>query len=105
MKTKINPLWLAIPASCDIIGSTLSFIALTMCAASVYQMMRGIIVIIVAGMAKVFLQKPQYKHNLVSLATIFLGVFIVGLSSVVFSNSESGGEETSPLGIILLLIS
>jgi drug/metabolite transporter (DMT)-like permease len=104
LKTKINPLWLAIPASCDIIGSTLSFIALTMCAASVYQMMRGIIVIIVAGMARVFLKKPQFKHHLVSLATIFLGVFVVGLSSVVFAES-SGGEETSPLGIILLLIS
>ena len=36
LKTKINPLWLAIPASCDVLGSTLSFFALTMCAASVY---------------------------------------------------------------------
>ena len=57
LKTEINPLWLAIPASCDIMASTLSFIALTMCAASVYQMMRGIIVLIVAGMARVFLKK------------------------------------------------
>jgi drug/metabolite transporter (DMT)-like permease len=75
-----------------------------MCAASVYQMMRGIIVIIVAGMARVFLKKPQYFHNLISLGLIFAGVFIVGLSSVVFAD-KSGGEETSPLGIILLLIS
>lgn len=75
-----------------------------MCAASVYQMMRGIIVLIVAGMARIFLKKPQYKHHLIALATIFLGVFVVGLSSVVFSEG-SGGEETSPLGIILLLIS
>jgi hypothetical protein len=57
LKTSINPIWLAIPASCDIVGSTLSMIALTMCAASVYQMLRGIIVIVVAGMARVFLKK------------------------------------------------
>ena len=29
MKTKINPLLLAIPACCDICGSTLMFVALT----------------------------------------------------------------------------
>jgi hypothetical protein len=31
------------------------FVALTQCAASVYQMMRGIIVVITAGMAMLFL--------------------------------------------------
>jgi hypothetical protein len=34
--TKINPLWLAIPATCDFMASTLMFIALTMVPASVY---------------------------------------------------------------------
>ena len=36
LKTKINPLYLAIPAMFDICGSTLMLIALTMCAASIY---------------------------------------------------------------------
>jgi len=31
------------------------FVALTMCAASIYQMMRGIIVVVTAGMAMAFL--------------------------------------------------
>jgi drug/metabolite transporter (DMT)-like permease len=105
LKTKINPLWLAIPASCDILSSTLSFIALTMCAASVYQMMRGIIVLIVAGMARLFLKKPQYAHHLLSLGLIFLGVFIVGISSTLLKPDSAPGEDTSPLGIILLIIS
>jgi drug/metabolite transporter (DMT)-like permease len=55
IKTNINPLLLAIPAACDTIGSTLMNIALTMVPASIYQMMRGIVVIITAGMARVFL--------------------------------------------------
>jgi len=46
-----NPLKIAIPAIFDICGSTLMFIALTMTAASVYQMMRGVIVVITAFMA------------------------------------------------------
>ena len=48
LKSNINPLLLAIPATCDFCGSTLMFIALTMVDASVYQMMRGIIVVICA---------------------------------------------------------
>ena len=51
----INPAYIAIPAIFDICGSSLMFVALTMCAASVYQMMRGVIVVITAGMAVAFL--------------------------------------------------
>ena len=36
LKTNIHPMWLAIPASCDVCGSTLMFIALTMTSPSVY---------------------------------------------------------------------
>jgi len=55
MLTNINPLWLAIPASCDVCGSTLMFVALTMCPSSVYQMMRGSIVVITALFSMCFL--------------------------------------------------
>merc|ERR1712167_428862 len=51
----INPFSVAIPAMFDICGSSLMFVALTMCAASVYQMMRGVIVVITAIMALIFL--------------------------------------------------
>lgn len=36
MKTNINPLLLAIPASCDVCGTTLMYLALVMVPASVY---------------------------------------------------------------------
>ena len=55
LKSNINPLLLAIPATCDLCGSTLMFIALTMVDASVYQMMRGIIVVICAIFSIIFL--------------------------------------------------
>lgn len=91
----------------DICGSTLMFIALTMCAASIYQMMRGIIVVITAGMAMIFLGRKQYCHHWSSLFTIVVGVFIVGLVGVTMSSKkddEDGGAQTKPLGIILLVI-
>ena len=70
--TKINPLWLALPASCDFCASTLMFIALTMVPPSVYQMMRGIIVVITALLSIIFLNRKLYRHHWTSLA------FIVG---------------------------
>jgi drug/metabolite transporter (DMT)-like permease len=93
LKTNINPLLLAIPATCDIVGSTLLNIALTMCAASVYQMMRGTIVIITALMALIFLKKRQYKHHWASLITIFVGVFMVGLSSLIFPEEAGSNSD------------
>ena len=68
-------------------------------------MMRGIIVVITAGMAMIFLGRKQYIHHWLSLFTIVLGVFIVGLVGVTMSSkSEDEGSQTSLLGIILLIV-
>lgn len=99
LKTNINPLWLAIPASCDVCGSTLMFVALTMVSPSVYQMMRGLIVVITALMSIVFLGKKQYRHHWTGIVLILTGVFIVGFASV-SGSSDSG---TSALGLFLLI--
>ena len=99
----VNPLWLAIPAGFDICGSSLMFVALTLCAASVYQMMRGVIVVITAFMALVFLGRKQYAHHWISLFTIVFGVFIVGIVNITASSGGSGAT-TSVAGILLLLL-
>lgn len=106
LKTTINPLYLAIPATCDICGSTLMFVALTQCAASVYQMMRGIIVLITALLSVAFLGKKQYCHHWTSLLVIVAGVFIVGAVGILMSGNDDSHESTptKPLGVILLLV-
>ena len=73
---------LAIPAACDFCGTTLMFVALTMCAASIYQMMRGIIVVVTAGMAMAFLGRKQYFHHFFSLFLIVAAVAIVGVVGI-----------------------
>ena len=56
------------------------FVALTMCAASVYQMMRGIIVVITALFALIFLGKKQYRHHWAGIILIKKGFMIVLMS-------------------------
>lgn len=101
----INPALIAIPACFDICGSTLMFIALTMCAASVYQMMRGFIVVITAFMAMVFLGRQQFPHHWASLFTIVGGVALVGYVSIMSKDPDSKSmEATSITGIVFLLL-
>lgn len=106
LKTNINPLLFAIPAAFDIVASTLMNIALTMVAASVYQMLRGMIIIITAVMAIIFLKKKLFRHHWGSIIVIFIGVFMVGLAALVFKTEEEkkSKEQTKPLGLILLLV-
>lgn len=80
------------------------FVALTQVAASIYQMMRGFIVVITAGMAVIFLGRKQYAHHVMSLAVIVAAVAIVGLVGILASeDGDSGKATTSVLGVLLLL--
>lgn len=56
LKTNISPLLLLIPSIFDNISSSLMFLALGFIPASVYQMVRGIIVFITAMMSIIFLK-------------------------------------------------
>jgi drug/metabolite transporter (DMT)-like permease len=102
--SKVNPYIIAVPACFDICASTLMFIALTMCAASVYQMMRGFIVVITAIMALFFLGRKQYAHHWISLTTIVLGVFCVGFVSIMASEKTVDASSTSVLGIMIIIL-
>jgi drug/metabolite transporter (DMT)-like permease len=94
-KTEINVFLIAIPASFDIIGSSLMFIALTMIAASIYQMMRGVLVFIIAIMSVCFLRRILYRHHWSSLGVILLGLILVGASPLIYPDNSEGGEDTS----------
>lgn len=66
-------------------------------------MMRGLIVLVTAGMSMIFLGRKQYRHHYISLLTIVIGIVLVGYASL----SKSGNSTditTKPLGIILVLI-
>jgi drug/metabolite transporter (DMT)-like permease len=104
LKTDINPLLLAIPAAFDMIGSTLMNVALTMIPASVYQMLRGMIIIVTAVMSILFLKRKLFRHHWSSVGVIFLGVALVGLAAVLESQKEGNSSEIKPLGLVLLVI-
>ncbi|OLY79314.1 Solute carrier family 35 member F6, partial [Smittium mucronatum] len=86
-------LW--IPTACDIIGTTLMNVGLLFTTASVYQMLRGVVVIFVGLFSVKILGHKLTRDQWVSLAMIVFGALLVGTSSVINSNDD---EDTSALG-------
>ena len=66
-------------------------------------MMRGLIVLVTAGMSMIFLGRKQYRHHYISLLTIVIGIVLVGYASL-SKPGNSTDTTTKPLGIILVLI-
>ncbi|KAF7196452.1 hypothetical protein HII31_02180 [Pseudocercospora fuligena] len=73
---------LALPAICDICGTTLMNVGLLFVAASIYQMTRGALVLFVGLFSVLFLKRHLGGWKWASLFIVVLGVAIVGLAGV-----------------------
>lgn len=71
---------LALPACCDITGTTLMNVGLLFVAASIYQMTRGALVLFVGLFSVIFLRRKLYLYQWSALFIVVLGVGIVGLA-------------------------
>lgn len=76
-------LLLALPACCDIAGTTLMNVGLLFVAASIYQMTRGALVLFVGLFSVLFLKRHLGAWKWASLIIVVVGVGVVGLAGVV----------------------
>jgi drug/metabolite transporter (DMT)-like permease len=84
------------PTLCDLTSSTLMNIGLLFISASVYQMLRGSMVLFTGIFSMVFLRR---KVKWTGLLIVFFGIFIVGTSSVL----EKSGK-VSFVGIVFVML-
>ncbi|KAI8323216.1 hypothetical protein GQ54DRAFT_258656 [Martensiomyces pterosporus] len=114
-------LWMWVPAVCDLLGTTLMNVGLFFTTASVYQMLRGAVVIFSGLFSVLFLGHRLARFQIVSLLLVVVGVTIVGLSNIVsppahvHALTASGSGEAEPdsavdmeawraaLGVVLVL--
>ncbi|KAJ1748419.1 hypothetical protein LPJ79_004545 [Coemansia sp. RSA 1821] len=76
-------LYMWLPAVCDLLGTTLMNVGLFFTSASVYQMLRGAVVVFSGLFSVVFLGHRLERFQVISLGMVVLGVTIVGLSNVI----------------------
>lgn len=84
LEIEFNKLWLAVPAFLDFITATLHYVALNFISGSVYQMMRGGSIVTTLIFSIIFLKSKVTRNQLAGSALVLIGVFIVGLSNMIF---------------------
>lgn len=118
--------YLAIPAALDVLGSGLSGVSMLFISASVWQMLRGSMIIYTAILSVIFLKRRLSSQQLIGLLIAFLGLSLVGMSAYLDSGSsefqsifagtalfqhlsslgiESDGSSLVVLGIVLTVLS
>lgn len=102
-KAKLGPLIFALPAGIDLCGSTLMMIGLGLTYASVYQMLRGSIVVVVALYSVLFLKRKLFRHHYLGVAFVTGGVVVVGVGSIFVGGSSSNASNPT-LGAILIVV-
>lgn len=82
---------LALPACCDIMGTTLMNVGLLFVAASIYQMTRGALVLFVGLFSVVFLKRYLGLYKWFALFVVVSGVALVGLAGAIEKKREDVG--------------
>ncbi|KAF2102143.1 hypothetical protein NA57DRAFT_34130 [Rhizodiscina lignyota] len=80
---------LALPACCDIAGTTLMNVGLLFVAASIYQMTRGALVLFVGVFSVWFLKRTLGIWKWISLVIVVLGVALVGLAGAISRDDKA----------------
>ncbi|KAF1985235.1 hypothetical protein K402DRAFT_394930 [Aulographum hederae CBS 113979] len=101
---------LALPAICDICGTTLMNVGLLFVAASIYQMTRGALVLFVGLFSVWFLKRRLGAYKWFALFVVVAGVALVGLAGALAKDEKAvpGGEAKDRLhqqvhdGIVLV---
>jgi len=81
--------FLALPACCDIAGTTLMNVGLLFVAASIYQMTRGALVLFVGLFSVLFLKRHLNLYKWLALIIVVLGVAVVGLAGVIEKDNKA----------------
>ena len=71
-----------IPSVCDLVGSSMQQIGLIFTPVSIYQMLKGSILLFSAALSVLFLNKKMYRHNWVGVIMCVVALSLVGVSSV-----------------------
>lgn len=95
--------WFAIPGCCDLIGTGVMYCGLCLSSASIFQMLRGSVVVFTAILSRVWLKRKIYVFQWCAVVTVVIGISIVGSASL--KNLPKGKDQTGVLvGDILIVL-
>ena len=102
---KFSPFIFLLPALCDMTGTSVMYMGLTMTYASSFQMLRGAVIIFTGIFAWVFFRRKVSKDQLAGMFFVLLGLVAVGMASILATDdSDSSDKPSNPIvGDILVI--
>ncbi|XP_030833040.1 solute carrier family 35 member F6 [Strongylocentrotus purpuratus] len=91
-----------LPTLCDLLGTTLAGIGLIYVSASVWQMLRGSIIIFTGILSKIFLKRQLKWFHWSGMTVTIFGLVLVGMSTI-FAEQGTSEVGQTVLGILLIL--
>jgi len=106
-KKKSNPIIIAVPACFDLIASTMMTYGLIYVSVSIFQMLRGSMVIFSTVLSRIFLPGRRVKtHELIGIITCFIALCIVGVAGFLIPQPQGDTNPVSmAIGILLVIFS
>lgn len=98
-----KPWVMLIPAALDCTGTSLMYIGLTMTYPSVFQMLRGSVVIFTGILSVIFLGRKLFAFHIAGMLLVLCGLLMVGASSVLDTSSSTSGASNPLLGNIFVV--
>ena len=101
---KFNPLVWAIPACCDMAGTSTMYLGLTWTYAASFQMLRGSVIIFTGILSVTFLGNKLKWYQWMGMFVVILGLAIVGTGDYVFFKGDAHLSKEMILAGDLLII-
>jgi len=99
--TPFNPIIFLIPACCDMTATSLMYVGLNWTYTSVFQMLRGSVVIFTGIFSMIFLKKKLYPFHWIGMLCVLGGLLLVGAASLLLPTTQ---DASNPLvGDILIV--
>lgn len=102
LKSDWNPVLFALPACCDMTATSLMYIGLSWTYASIFQMLRGSVMIFTGIFSVMFLGRRLKKYNWFGMFVVLIGLTLVGVSSIM-GPSDSASAPNPVGGVIVIL--
>ena len=93
----------ALPALCDCAASVFLNLGLYYVSASVFQMLRGTLVIFAGIFTTILLKKSLKAHNWIGIVMITAGAAVVGVSTMVHGNTSASSDKEL-VGILMIIM-
>lgn len=97
-----NPLLFFAPAMCDMLATSIMYVALNMTSASSFQMLRGAVIIFTGLLSVTFLGRRLLISQWVGIGITILGLVIVGLADFIKGNTHKLSDTIT--GDLLIII-